>query len=293
MIKLGLSLAGQGKQAEAREVLDKALDLQSRAPDPADRIRALLLQGEADVALTEANTLVQSAGDAAAYALLGQVQRARGELDQAAAALDQALGLDPNQVAALIERAEVAVALGQVEEAIGYLRRVADAEPKRTDIALARARLLAQAGRAQEAIGLLLEARQREPRAWQPRVLLARLYRAQGEADKALAELNEIAQAETDNGVFLRSSGRPNWRAGRRARRWRPISGWWRWPRNPPMHATGSRSCWRRPVPSPSPRSRSRPRPSWTRTWRSRASCWRAWHWPRATWSRHRPWWPS
>lgn len=214
LVKLGLSLAGQGKQAEAREVLDKALDLQSRAPDPADRIRALLLQGQADAALTEANTLVQSAGDAAAYALLGQVQRARGELDQAAAALDQALGLDPNQVAALIERAEVAVALGQVEEAIGYLRRVADAEPKRTDIALARARLLAQAGRAQEAIGLLLEARQREPRAWQPRVLLARLYRAQGEADKALAELNEIAQAETDNGVFLTELGQAQLASG-------------------------------------------------------------------------------
>ncbi len=143
-----------GQYAQARDVLDRLLQLKPGVGSFTRASYARELQGDVDgarEALLRAAQVTADPADAAfAQYYLGELALGGGDLDAAAAAYDAALTADPAYLAALTGRAEVRAARGDVEGALTDLRTAAAAQPQPATLVLL-GELLESAGRTDEA----------------------------------------------------------------------------------------------------------------------------------------------
>jgi Flp pilus assembly protein TadD len=140
---LGLVHAGQGRIAEGVDALRKALERAPGLPEAEFNLALLLSARDDDQgALTHLRAAVGGRPNlVAAWYYIGRLSRKRGRLDEASAALERALALDPSHSRSYLEWGEVRVAQGQQDEALRLLRHGAKVAGDREAVARALARL--------------------------------------------------------------------------------------------------------------------------------------------------------
>lgn len=153
----GLHLLENSQYEEALRAFDLAL--KDRPDDPAIHYHrgvafhcmAALHQGglteEGDRLLTEANASYRRAvelgsTDARAYYDLGHINTGGGHSDETLQLMNRALGIDPNYIDALYERARTLWSLGRTDEALRDFDRVVELRPRFARAHMRRARLL-------------------------------------------------------------------------------------------------------------------------------------------------------
>ncbi len=146
----------QGPEAGVKVVRgDKNIDLTRPADVDALRalVRHLLDAGRFDEALAAADAAIAAHDEVAAFhQLRGQVLERRGDAaDEARAAYERAVALDPDAAGALAGLASLAAAQGDVDAAVALYERASAADPSDPAPARAAAELLAGAGRSEQA----------------------------------------------------------------------------------------------------------------------------------------------
>lgn len=129
-----LSLAGEG--AEAARVLERLC-----AEEPANReasqllCRVLFTLRQYEAAAAEAERFLAIAGpDAASLVTLAAARGRLGRLDEALAALDQALAQEPGRQDALVNRAAILCGLGRVRESVACAQEGLRHHPQNADL---------------------------------------------------------------------------------------------------------------------------------------------------------------
>lgn len=156
---LRLLSAARGAHAEgdgvrALELIGRAVDLDGRCAN-AVRARGLLLmgEGELDLAAADLDQAARLAPDCARCELeRGTVHLMRGRLEEALAASERALALEPNLAAAHASRAAVLLRLGRPEEALDAISIAVTARPDSDGDLHNRAVVQTTLGRHREAI---------------------------------------------------------------------------------------------------------------------------------------------
>jgi tetratricopeptide (TPR) repeat protein len=141
------------------------------------------------LALPAAGQPVQRAeDDSAALVAVGRGALDRGDLGEAARALDQAIALNPRRIEAYVLRAAVHLARRELAAGIGLLRRARALAPDSPDVATMLGTLLLADGKADEAVPLLEDVVRRDRRRYQAQVALGRHHASRGRwADAAVA----------------------------------------------------------------------------------------------------------
>ncbi|MEZ4380597.1 MAG: tetratricopeptide repeat protein [Nannocystaceae bacterium] len=150
--------------------------------------RLLARRGDYEAALTTFAAVVDGApASAPLRAEYGHWLRRAGRHDEAAAALERALALDPGSAQAHLDRAHLALARGDREAALQGFAEALRLRPLHTSTRIAYGRLLLDLGRAGEAIAILEPATTSGGNDRRARALaaLGRAYAADGQVDAA------------------------------------------------------------------------------------------------------------
>jgi tetratricopeptide (TPR) repeat protein len=186
--QMGNALASLGRLVEAESAFKLAIAQKKNWSMPHSALGALLMRGKRDaeaeqsfrqalkidaqdgVALRLLSELRLRAGDAkdalnlamrataipeapsSAWIVLASAQRANGDTTAAKTTLDRVLGEEPENVAALLERADVYIDQKNFDPAITDLRAAAKAKPSEKTITSRLAYVLQQAGKSEEAL---------------------------------------------------------------------------------------------------------------------------------------------
>ncbi len=134
--------------------------------------------------------------EAAVYAALerAEAEAGRGRLDEAVAAADEALDLDPDNPDAWFVRGKALYELDRLEEAEAALRRAIEADPDRREAVLRLGAIERRTGRLDACIATftrLLRRDSDDARAWYER---ARCYRQAGDWRRAAAGAREACE---------------------------------------------------------------------------------------------------
>jgi tetratricopeptide (TPR) repeat protein len=154
---LGALLVRLNNPGEAQAQLERALKLDARNMVALLALTDLYIRRKAPTASLQqllAQLQQATANDnapAALWAARGSIEHARDEKTAALASFDRALTLDPNDVPARLERAELRAATGDFERALEDATTARRAAPKSVNAALTLARIQAQAGKKEEA----------------------------------------------------------------------------------------------------------------------------------------------
>ena len=150
---LGIVLVRQNRDKEAEQFFNQAL-----AVDNKDNVALRLLAelrlraGDPKSALDFARrATANTEAPAAAWVVLALVEKANGNRTEAKAALDHVLANDPENVAALVERADLLTDEKNFELAITDLKTAAKLKPRDSGVLLRLAYALQQAGKNEEA----------------------------------------------------------------------------------------------------------------------------------------------
>ncbi len=186
---LGILRAGDGRNAEALDLVARAVDADPASVEARCNLGALLSAAgrTGDAAACHRQTLAFKPDCAAAFAGLGEVDAAEGRLDAALALYEQALAIEPELTPALTGLGAVLMGLGRPREAG---ERFALALALRPDSAPANynvANALRALGRLEEAKGFFTRALELSPGFADAWTNLGNLFRDQGDLDQALA----------------------------------------------------------------------------------------------------------
>jgi tetratricopeptide (TPR) repeat protein len=127
--------------------------------------------------------------DSAALVAVGRGALDRGDLGEAARALDQAIALNPRRIEAYVLRGAVHLARRELAAGIALLRRARALAPASDDVATMLGTLLLARGDADEAVPLLEEVVARDRRRYQAHVALGRHHASRGRWAEAAASL--------------------------------------------------------------------------------------------------------
>lgn len=131
-----------------------------------------------------------------------------GRFREAASQYQQALALNPRQLRAYVNWAELSLRLKQDAEAASVLQRAEDADVRGVELTLLRGRLAAYRGNLQEAIRLFQQAETEDPQtAVAARFFLGSAYLQAGNLDEAIASFNRLLEAVPDYPAALRLLG--------------------------------------------------------------------------------------
>lgn len=174
----GEALLEAGRPARALAALDTSLAAQPLAA-PAHHLRARALQelrrpAESEAAYREALRL-DPLHDPSAWNNLGFLLLEQQRLDDAEAALDRALALDPDLVLALVNRATLALLRADLDDAATLLDRALDLDPRQPAALGNRALIHAERGETSAARRLLTRLVRQDPTDQRARALLQRL----------------------------------------------------------------------------------------------------------------------
>ena len=128
--------------------------------------------------------------------MLGHVYRIQGPLDEAAAAFEHALALDPDAVATLVRLGEAHLALGRPDRAAPLFARAIALDPGSAAAWFGAGRTALERHEDAEAIEALEAALARDPEATATHYPLAMAYRRLGDVDQALAHLAQHGDVE-------------------------------------------------------------------------------------------------
>ncbi|HEX6003061.1 MAG TPA: XrtA/PEP-CTERM system TPR-repeat protein PrsT [Burkholderiales bacterium] len=159
---------------------------------PATVIKELLRQQRYAQALEMANALVQQKpDDPSAYNLQGAVYLGGRDLANAGKAFSRALSLQPGNVEAQLNLAQIDVVKKDYAKAQQRYRDILAKDAKNVDALLALAQIEANVNRNQAGgLDLLEKAKHADPEALSPRLFLATYYMRGRQFDKAFAELD-------------------------------------------------------------------------------------------------------
>lgn len=175
--------------------LDAALRASPRSAS-GNRVKAdLLIRKREFASAKEAATLATELGpdDPRTWLTLCRARRLAGELDEAAAALDQAAVVAPRDAEARIEAAYLAGDRGLWSAAVQEAQRAVDIEPSAARFHSALSDFLARDGRIAESIEPARQAVELDPDAMAYRLILADRLDQDGQADEALTIVREVA----------------------------------------------------------------------------------------------------
>ncbi len=181
-------------------------DFLETAPDD---LNALLALSDLDIAEEKTTEAISSlerarAAHAAAWVprvLLARYYRVQGQLQQALAAGQEALELQPNNSKVQAEVGHIRLALGSAQQAVGNFKTWVQLEPESPEAHFYLAKALASAGSLAEAREELQTTLRLKSDAMDAKIVLARLYVADGQieaADRLTKELTQIAPDHPD-----------------------------------------------------------------------------------------------
>jgi tetratricopeptide (TPR) repeat protein len=202
-VALGEIALAESKLDEAEKAFRRALELNPQSPRAHSGLAEIFLAGNKNSEAIEEARAALAAGDdrGSTFSLLGVAQVISGKYDEALPNLDEALKRDPQNVIALLYRAEVFIARNKLSEAIADLRAAAAIEPlARTRLRLAAAYL--QTKQYDEAIALYQEVIKAEPENAEARTALAIAMIDSGKGSEAIAQLESLIKTEPNRADF-------------------------------------------------------------------------------------------
>jgi tetratricopeptide (TPR) repeat protein len=213
LLQQGIQLNQAGQHDAAAKLYRQILEQQ---PDHAYASHLLgadaLRRGDFDTAIKLISAAIQAnAREPVFHLFLGQALQERGELDEALATYDCALGLAPQLSSAMFRRATVLMALHQEPEALAGFRQTLGADPKFGTVALQQAKVYRDAGELEVASKLLLVILQFHPQMQQACAMLGYVLVAQerySEARQVFAKLFHMGRGTGWNGApFIGENG--------------------------------------------------------------------------------------
>lgn len=201
---LGLVLQIRGAFVEAIRVFRAALALTGHSEGVRiNLVRCLIAAGEFKDAEAEARAFIAATPCAEAWTLLGQVQRAQEQHEQALASAAAALACAPNSRSVKLAHAGALDRAGRSKEALEAYQELGQQKVDSPELALALARGLYVEGAKKEAESVLEQAVRSWPNAAMHGSLArARMLRGEGEAATALMEA-ELAKRPADLALRL------------------------------------------------------------------------------------------
>lgn len=154
---LGALLARLNRREEAQVELERTLKIDSGNVVALVALTDLYLRRKAPPASLQQllgwlqQATAKEGAAAALWASRGSVERALGHKHEALASFDRALSVDPNDLQARLERAELRAEAGDFERALEDANAARRLAPKSVNAALVLARVQAQAGKKEEA----------------------------------------------------------------------------------------------------------------------------------------------
>ena len=229
--QIELSLMKLGERG--RDAVRLAESAVATAPQQLDTrialVRSLLAAGDLARAEKEIATLIRQRPTAAVHVQSGVLAGLRNQMEQARAAFDKALSLEPRNLEAIAGHLSLDLRSGNVGAAKARLTRVLESGTPSPELLLLAARSLYAANELNDAETLLRRAIQAEPLHLAAYSLLGQLYVRQGKLDQARAEFDRLATKQsqptgalTMAGMILQIQGNT---AGARERFERAVSG--------------------------------------------------------------------
>lgn len=213
LLQQGIQLDQAGQHDAAAKLYRQILEQQ---PDHAYALHLLgadaLRRGELDAAVDLIGVAVQAnSKEPVFYLFLGQALQKRGDLSDALAAYDCALGLAPDFSTAMFRRSTVLMALQRVPDAMAGFRQALGADPKLGAAALKQAKAHYDAGELEAAGELLQVTLQFHPQMQEACVMLGNVLMALGryrEAQQAYAKSFHLVRGTGWNGApFIAGNG--------------------------------------------------------------------------------------
>lgn len=202
--ELGLGLLKWGETEAGLAELEAAIELDPELQQAAARLIIIHLNNkEYEKALEVALANRDQQKDTTANLLLGVVYMARDETDNAAAAFQRALELDPGNTSATNGLAAIALKAKQLEKAKEYYRDALQHHPDDLKTLLNLATVEAAQGEEGAMKSTLLSAIASNPEAMRPRLILGRVYLKEGLPEKTLDLLAEMKRGHQENYQFL------------------------------------------------------------------------------------------
>jgi protein O-GlcNAc transferase len=214
---LGVVLQSQGKFVEALDAYERAIKLRPGDLEAAyNRAVALQQQGSRDQAEAAYRDILRQGPNRFVYVNLGALLQEQGRLDEALAAFDAALALDPAYTEAHFNRGVVLAQQGRPEQAVEAYSAAVRLRPDYVEAATNAAIALQELGRLDEAAAAFEHAAKLSPGAAEPHnnrgiALLARgqPIEAVTAFQRALALKPDYAEAFYNLGNAWRELGKP------------------------------------------------------------------------------------
>ena len=214
---LGVVLQAQGKFAEALAAYERAMKLRPGDVEAAyNRAVALQQQGRREEAESAYRDILRHSPNRFVYVNLGALLHEQGRLEEALAAFDAALALDPAYAEAHFNRAVVLQQQGRLDMAIEAYGQSLRLRPDYIEAATNAGIVLQELGRLEEAAGAFEHAAKLRPDAAEPHNNLGIALLARGQPaeavlafQRALALKPDYAQAFYNLGNAWRELGKP------------------------------------------------------------------------------------
>jgi len=192
----------------------KELELALEGSDQQYKTEAVLLlaylkASEFDKALDLANKLSkQIPNQPLPHNLAGVAYEGKQDYSAAQRSYNTALGIQPENIMALLSLARLDMRTGDIEKARKRYHSVLESHPNNAAAMVALAKLLAQEGKVEDSIELLGQAKEADKNAIEPRLLLSRYYLNKGMASKALDYANEAIKVSPQSFPAMLAIGR-------------------------------------------------------------------------------------
>jgi putative PEP-CTERM system TPR-repeat lipoprotein len=177
---------------------------------------AYLKASKFDKALNLANKLSkQIPNEPLPHNLAGVAYEGKQDFSAARSSYNTALGMQPDNIMAMLGLARLDVHDGNVEKARKRYHSVLENHPDNAAAMVALAGLAAQDGQIEKTIELLEKARKADKNAIEPRLMLSAYYLKKGMANEALDYANEAIKIAPQNLVAMLAVGRAQASAGK------------------------------------------------------------------------------
>lgn len=213
-LALGLILARQGKQNEAREQLEAATKLDPAPPNPAAKAQAfrtlaqLIRNTDPDAAKQALLQALALAPETPADTLLtAEIADAEGDLDSAETAYRRALQQQPESSAATAGLAHVLIAQKKYADAEPLVKTALTRDPEDPALNAQMAMILASEGKQDESVAALEKLHAQQPDNTQISGMLADAYAQSGALDKADPIYVQLLQHSPNDPGLLAARG--------------------------------------------------------------------------------------
>ncbi len=198
--------ASSSQRADTADPDDEAAQLAPK--DSIERSSQLIAQGKAREALDLLDgELAKRPNDPELHYARGVAQRHMGKNDDALAAWNRTVELDPRFAAAMNGIAAIHLEAGRLDDGIAMLERAVKAKPEFADAHFNLALALAQKGQLDDAISSLTTASQLAPKDPAPLVELSALYTKQRKMEQAKAAAKQAVELDPKSALARMSYG--------------------------------------------------------------------------------------